>query len=171
MRSFKDEGQFHWLEKEVGRINIMENKVEAMVQLFKIISPVEEKGVFIANALDLRRRAIDRNAVSRDIKSLEKLLMHFCDIRYSKFVSNIQKGEEVGGDKIILGGIFGLKDKSADYCLSRQSQLEKDPWTSPSWGVGHEISKWYIINNYQCGTFLRCHTQSILEQIKILRVA
>lgn len=166
----KEKNKFFMLEAETRRIEAMENKVEAMVKLFELVYPIEEKGLFIVEALDLRRQLNHCGLFCHEIEALEKLRKYFCDIGYSKYVSSISKEEQACAKRIMLGGVFGLKYKSAKYCLDMRPELEKELQPQPPRGEGDLVSKWYLINDCQCGTFIRTYTQSILKQIKTLKV-
>lgn len=156
------------LEKEMREIDAMENKVEAIVKLFQIISPIQDAGGFRWEIFYLKKR--NRNGkLNSQIEALEVLQAHFHNAGRSEYgINRTAKGEDVTTEKVFLGNVFGLWTKTAAYWLSEKSRLEKTFRPDVS-GREKPVSNWYLINDYQCGGFVKSHTDGILEQIKVLK--
>jgi hypothetical protein len=156
------------LEKEIQSIERMENKVEAIVRLFQVISPIQDAGGFSQEIFELRKR--DNGKFCQEIEALAVMQKHFSNAGRSEFgINRTKKGEEVNADKVYLGDIFGIWTKTADYWLAKKEELKKDLRPDVSVNPENPISTWYLINDHQCGSFVKSHTDGILEQIAILK--
>ena len=157
------------LEKEIQKISTMNNKVEAIVRLFQVISPIQDAGGFGQEILDLEKR--NRNGkLNAQIEALEALQAHFhnagrCEYGFNRTV----KGEVVTAEKVFLGNVFGLWTKPAAYWLGEKERLEKTFRPDVSKNPENPASSWYLINDYQCGGFVKSHTDGILKQIALLK--
>ncbi len=157
------------LEEEIKKIDAMENKVEAIVHLFQVISPIQDAGGFSQEIFKLKKRN-RRGKLSSQIEALGILQVHFCNAGRSEFgINRTIKGEEVTAEKVFLGNVFGLWTKTAAYWLSKKSELEKTLRPDVSKNSEKPASNWYLINDYQCGGFVESHTKGILEQIAVLK--
>lgn len=163
--------QLESLEAEMKKIEAMENRVEAIIRLFQVISPIQDAGGFSQEIFDLKKH--NRNGKFDDqIEALEVLQAHFYNAGRSKYgINRTVKGEEITKEKVFLGNVFGLLTKTAAYWLSQKSILTKQFRPDVSKDAGTPVSNWYLINDYQCGSFVKSHTDGILEQIKVLKAA
>lgn len=161
--------RIHNLEKEMKKIDAMENKVEAIVQLFQVISPIQDAGGFSQEIFKLKKH--NRNGKLNDqIKALGVLQAHFRNAGRSEFgINRTAQGEEVTTEKVFLGNVFGLWTKTAAYWLSERTNLEKLLRPDVSRDQKNPVTCWWMIHDYQCGGFVKSHTEGILEQIKVLK--
>ncbi|MFA5024513.1 MAG: hypothetical protein WC523_06190 [Patescibacteria group bacterium] len=156
------------LEKEIKSIEAMDNKVEAIVRLFQIISPLQDAGGFSQEIFELRKH--DNVKFGQQIEALSVLQKHFSNAGRSEYgINRTKKGEEVNAEKVYLGNVFGIWTKTAAYWLEKKEELKKTLRPDVSKNPGNPISNWYLINDYQCGGFVKSHTDGILEQIAILK--
>lgn len=158
------------LEEEMKKIDAMHNKVEAIVRLFQVISPIQDAGGFSQEIFDLKKH--NRNGkLNVQIEALVILQTHFHNAGRSEYgINRTAKGEEITTEKVFLGNVFGLWTKTAAYWLSEKSKLEKTFCPDVSKDPEKPASNWYLINDYQCGGFVKSHTDGILEQIQVLKL-
>jgi hypothetical protein len=157
------------LEEKIKNIDAMDNKVEAIVQLFQVISPIQDAGGFSQQIFEMKKR--NRNGkLNQKIEALEVLQLHVRNAGRSEYgINRTAEGEEVTADKVYLGNIFGLWTKSAAYWLQEREKLESNFRPDVSKDPQHPVSTWYLINDHQAGGFVKSHTEGILEQISILK--
>jgi hypothetical protein len=157
------------LEKEMREIDAMDNKVEAIVRLFQVISPIQDAGGFSQEIFDLKKH--NRNGkFNAQIEALGVLQAHFHNAGRSEYgINRTAKGEDVTTEKVFLGNVFGLWTKTAAYWLNEKSKLEQTFRPDVSKNPEKPVSNWYLINDYQCGGFIKSHTDGILEQIVLLK--
>jgi hypothetical protein len=167
----KIEPQLDELKKEIEKIDAMSNKVEAIVRLFQVISPIQDAGGFSQEIFQLQKH--NKNGkLNGQIEALGVLQAHFRNAGRSEYgINRTKEGEEVTTEKVYLGNIFGLWTKTAAYWLENKSELEKSFRPDASKYPENPISNWYLINDHQCGGFVKSHTEGILEQIKVLKAA
>lgn len=164
----KIQPQLKALEAEIKVIEAMDNKVEAIVKLFQVISPIQDAGGFSQEIFDLKKHNCN-GKLNSQIEALGVLQVHFHNAGRSEYgINRTAKGEEVTAEKVYLGNVFGLWTKTAAYWLSEKSKLEKTFRPDVSRDPENPASNWYLINNYQCGSFVKSHTDGILKQIKVL---
>lgn len=164
----KIENDLNSLQKEMLEISRMDNKVEAILRLFKIISPIQDKGGFAQTIFALQRK--NYGQLDQIISALEVLQIHFRNAGRDECGMNRTKaGEEVTSSKVFLGNIFGLWTLPASYWIENKKKLEKTTRPDVSKNPEAPISEWYLINEYQAGSFVKSHTDGILEQISILK--
>ena len=150
-------------------IGAMENKVEALVGLFKVISPLQDQGGFSEELWELKRKN-RRGKYDRQVEALGSLQAYIRNAGRSLYGMNrTVKGEEVTAEKVFLGNVYGLWTCTAAYWLKERPRLEKSLRHDLVRNSEEVISDWYLINDYQCGNFLRMHVEGILEQIQILK--
>ncbi|MBP6912982.1 MAG: hypothetical protein KBB86_03560 [Candidatus Pacebacteria bacterium] len=160
------------LKKEMEAIEKMENKVRAIIRLFQVISPLQDKGGFGETILKLQRK--NYGQLDQIISALEVLQKHFTNAgRVRSGLNRTEVGEEVTPEKVFLGDVFGIWTNKASYWLENQAEFEKqESGATPKPGSGREyISVWYCINDYQAGGFVKSHTKGILEQLAVLKIA
>ena len=166
----KIENDLNFLKKEMLEISKMNNKVEAIIRLFKVISPIQDKGGFSQTIFTLQEK--NYGQLDQTISALEVLQKHFKNAGREPYgLNRTKKGEEVTSAKVFLGDVFGIWTKSASFWLENQKRFEtEDSGATPKDGCGREyISVWYCINDYQAGSFVKSHAEGILEQISILK--
>lgn len=166
----KIENDLNFLQKEMEEISKMDNKVEAIIRLFKVISPFQDKGGFSQTISKLQEK--NYGQLDQIISALGVLQLHFKNAGRDEYgINRTKAGEEVTSAKVFLGDVFGIWTKSASYWLENQKRFEtEDSEATPKAGCGREyISVWYCINDYQAGSFVKSHTEGILEQISILK--
>ncbi|MFA4942461.1 MAG: hypothetical protein WC564_02380 [Patescibacteria group bacterium] len=167
----KIQPQLQSLEVEINKIEAMENKVEAIVKLFQVISPIQDTGGFSQEIFELKSHNSDGKLTAK-IEALEVLQKHFHNAGRSKYgINRTDKGEEVTNEKVFLGNVFGLWTKTAAYWLSEKTNLEKSFRPDVSKDQKNPVTCWWMIHDYQCGNFIKSHTDGILKQIKVLKVA
>ncbi len=158
------------LESGMKSIQNMPNKVLAIIKLFQIISPIQDAGGFKKTIKILQRKNYGQlNTKLAALKSLEK---HFRNAGRKEAGFNCTKpGEEVNASNVILGDVFGIWSHPASFWLENQKRFEvEDSGVAPKPESGRDyIPVWYCINDYQCGGFVKSHTEGILSQIKILK--
>ncbi len=160
------------LEKEMLEISKMDNKVEAIIRLFKVISPIQDNGGFSQTICELQKKNFGQ--LDQIISALEVLQIHFRRAgRYEYGMNRTKPGEEVTPEKVFLGNVFGFLTKPASYWLENQKRFEaEDSRVTPKAGCGLKyISVWYCINDYQAGGFVKSHTEGILNEIAVLKKA
>jgi len=158
------------LEKEIKSIELMDNKVEAIVRLFQVISPIQDAGGFSQEIFELRKHASGK--FDQRIEALAVLQKHFSNAGRSEYgINRTKKGEEINAEKVYLGDIFGIWTKTAAHFLGKKEELKKTLRPDVSKNPESPISTWYLINDYQCGGFVKSHTDGILKQIVILKAA
>jgi len=166
----KIENDLNSLQKEIIGISKIDNKVEAIICLFKIISPIQDKGGFSQTICKLQEK--NYGQLNEIISALEVLQAHFRNAGRSEFgINRTKSGEKITSAKVFLGDVFGIWTKPASFWLENQKRFEtEDSGATPKAGCGREyISVWYCINDYQAGGFVKSHTEGILEQISFLK--
>lgn len=158
------------LEEELKRINAMDNKVESIVCLFKVISPIQDADGFKQEISVLKKRN-RRGKLNVKIAALETIQVHIYNAGRSEFgINRTAKGEEVTTEKVFLGNVFGIWTKPAVYWLDNKPELEKELRPDVSRDTENPVSNWYLINSY-CDNFVKSHVDGILQQIKVLKTA
>jgi len=158
------------LEEEMLAIRGIDNKVEALVKLFQVIAPFYDEDGFSQEISLLARIAPQKKR--KQIEALRILQMHIKNVGRSEHGMNrTTKGEPITLEKVYLGGIYGLRTKTADYWLSKKEQLEKDFHENLTKNPERPISTWYLINDYQCGSIVKSCVEGILSEIKNFRAA
>lgn len=158
------------LIKEMERIKKMPNKVEAIIELFKVISPLQDAGGFSQTIFKLQEK--NYGQLDETITALESLQKHIVNAGRSEYGMNRTKpGEAVTAANVYLGDVFGIWTKPATYWLENQQRFENDDsGVSPKPESGRKfISTWYCINDYQAGEFVQSHVNGIIEQIDLLK--
>lgn len=157
------------LKKQLIEIQQMPNKVEAIVKLFQVISPLQDAGGFKQTIFTLQEK--NYGQLDQIISALETLQIHFIKAGRCEFGMNrTQKGEEVTAAKVYLGDVFGIWTFNAAYWLQNEEKLKKDKREDlTKEGAEKPVTTWYCINDYQAGTFVKSHVEGILNQISILQ--
>lgn len=164
----KIENDLNSLQKEIMEISKMDNKVEAIIRLFKVISPIQDKGGFSQTICKLQGK--NYGQLDQIISALEVLQIHFRRAGRSEYgINRTKSGEEVTSAKVFLGDVFGIWTKPSSYWLENQEKCKNDKHYEASKDQNNPVSIWYLINDYQAGGFVKSHTDGILEQISILK--
>ncbi len=156
------------LEEEIKCIEKMENKVEAIIRLFQVISPLQDAGGFEKEIAALRKKG--RRKRKEQVEALENLQVHVRRAGRGG-INRSKEGEEVTPDNVYLGDVYGLFTKTARFWLSQKENMKKELRPEISENEKSPISNWYLINDYLCDNFVSSHTSGILKQIKVLTAA
>lgn len=164
----KIENDLNFLQKEMEEISKMDNKVEAIIRLFKVISPFQDKGGFSQTISKLQEK--NYGQLDQIISALGMLQLHFKNAGRDEYgINRTKTGEEVTSAKVFLGDVFGVWTKSASYWLTNQEECKKMLRPDVSKDPNNPVSTWYLINDYQAGPFVKSHTDGILKQISALK--
>jgi hypothetical protein len=158
------------LQKEMEEIQKMPNKVQAIIRLFQVISPLQDTGGFNQTYSKLQEK--NYGQLDKAITALESLQKHFKNAGRGA-MNRTEVGEEVTAAKVFLGDVFGIWTHPASFWLQNQERFEnEDSGVTPKPDCGREyIPVWYCINDYQAGGFVKSHVEGILNQIGILKQA
>jgi hypothetical protein len=161
-------GQLENLKKEMEEIQEMPNKVEAIIRLFQVISPLQDAGGFSQTAAKLHEK--NYGQIDMAIAALNSLQKHFSNAGRGA-MNRTEPGEEVTAAKVFLGDVFGIWTHPASFWLQNQARFENEnSGLTPKQDCGREyIPVWYVINDHQAGGFVRSHVEGILKQIGILK--
>jgi len=156
------------LIKEMETIQKMPNKIEAIIRLFQVISPIQDAGGFSSTLQQIKSK--DYGQVSPIvIEALETLQKHFENAGRCQFgINRTKSGQPVTADDVWLGNVFGLWTKTAAYWLSREEDLKKEDRPDISKDPSDPATNWYCIHDYQAGGFVKSHTTGILDNLKVL---
>lgn len=155
------------LEKEIKSIEAMDNKVEAVVRYFQVITPIQDGEGFRQEISTLCK--YDAIKSEQQIEALLVLQRHFSSAERSDYgIIRTEKGEEISASNVYIGNIFGFWEDTAAYWLDRMEELKKTPYRD-SRRSEKIMSSWQLINDYHCGHFMKIQTDSILKQIAILK--
>lgn len=164
--------QLETLKTDLERIQKMPNKVEAIVELFKVISPLQDAGGFSQTLSKMMEK--NYGQLDQAVGALEVIQKHICNAGRNKYGFNrTEHGEEVTAAKVYLGDVFGIWSNPASYWLGKQNEFERtDSNVTPKKGCGRDyISVWYCINDYQAAPFVKNHVEGLLEKIGLLKTA
>ena len=166
----KVEKQLLDIKEEMLGIQTMINKIQAMAELFTIISPLQDKRGFSETILKLRKK--NYGQLNLVISAFENLQRHIqLAGRDSCGINRTEIGEPISLQKIFLGNVYGIWTKPASYWLQNQEKFKnEDSGLLPKSGCGGEfVSIWYCINDCQAGDFVKIHTSGIIKNIKIIK--
>jgi len=156
------------LIREMKRIQQMSNKIEAIVRLFQVISPIQDEGGFKTTLEQIKSKNYGQISPI-GIKALETLQKYFESAGRCEFgINRTRRGQPVTADDIWLGDVFGLWTKTAAYWLSREEYLKKESRPDISRDPSDPATNWYCIHDYQAGSFVKRHTVGILENLQVL---
>ena len=154
------------LESEMTRIQKLDNKIEAIIQLFKVISPIQDAGAFMTDIEVLSNRAGFFKDYREEVEILRnlQLCIHTAG-RSPHGMNRTQPGEAVTADKVYLGDVCGMFTHPATYWLKNRANLEASFRADVSTNPDNPVSQWYIIHDYQCRVFVDENIKSILKNI------
>ena len=156
------------LIREMEIIQQMPNKIEAIVRLFQVISPIQDAGGFKTTLQQIRSKNYGQVSPIV-IEALETLQKHFENAGRCQFGINRTKiGQPVTADDVWLGNVFGLWTKMATYWMSREAELKKEERQDISRDLNNPATNWWCIHDYQAGVFVKSHTTGILENLRVL---
>jgi hypothetical protein len=160
------EVQLNSLKSEIEKIRTMPNKVEAIVKLFQVVSPIQDAQIFPELIKKLQKK--NYGQIDLLVESTKTLLKHLDNAGRELYGFNrTKKGEAVTSENVYLGDVYGIWTKNAAYWLSHQIELENDPRPDlTKKDAKKEVTTWYCINDYQAGDFVEKSTKHILAQIK-----
>ncbi|MFA5838736.1 MAG: hypothetical protein WC849_02260 [Candidatus Paceibacterota bacterium] len=117
--------QLQALGEQVKFVASMPNKVEAIVKLFQVVSPIQDSGGFSQTLSVLRAKNYGQlNEVLETLEILQKHLHNAGRCQYG--MNRTKSGEQVTAADVFLGDVFGIWTKSASYWLSKQEELKKE---------------------------------------------
>ncbi len=157
------------LERKIKEIEMIDNKVLAIIELFRLISPLQDEGGFSQQIEEIKKNNKNGNFDGR-IKALEVLNLHI-EKAGRGAMNRTTKGETVSVDNVFLGNLYGLFTHSARYWLNKKKELEATYRPDISKDPNGPVSVWYLINDHQCGRFVDSHATGIKKQIKLLKAA
>ncbi len=159
--------QLNKLEVEIRKVQEMNNKVEAIVQLFKMIAPIHDTDYFASEIAELSKRKNKDNEVEV-LKELRTCLQ--CTGRSNYGINRTQKGEAVTADKIYLGNLlFQIQPHPAAYWLSYRDQLERITCSAWSDLYAEKASVWQVVHNHECCILVNMQVFNILKYIALLK--
>lgn len=156
------------LRTKLENIDRMENKIDALIHLFQTVSFLQDKNTLKETILELKIKN-SNGSFNKKIAALRAIVKHITNAGRDIYGMNRTKvGETVTAEKVFLGDIFGLWTKPAHYWLTSQEKLENEKMLVPEIDTQKPVSIWYIINDYQAGTFVQSHTQGLLKHLSVL---
>jgi len=156
------------LIREMETIQQIPNKIEAIVRLFQVISPIQDAGGFRTTLEQIKSKNYGQVSPIV-IEALETLQKHFDNAGRCQFgINRTKSGQPVTADDVWLGNVFGLWTKTAAYWLSREEYLKKESRPDISRDPSDSATNWYCIHDYQAGIFVQIHTTGIMANLKIL---
>ncbi len=145
------------------KIITIENKVRALVFLFKTISPLQDQKYFQKLIKSLKRK--NYGQLNELIESLEIVQTHIDRAGRDKYgLNRTDYGQEVTAESVFLGNVFGLSTKTASFWLERQEVLKKEIREDLSSSNGKKISNWDCVNS-QAGNFVNSHAIPLMDEL------
>jgi len=143
---------------ELQKVYAIDNKIEALIKLFNEVSRLQDE--------DFPQELASVRWLSRDKRKARGSLIIEIKIagRNMYKMNRTKKGETVTADNVFLGDLFGLWTKPASYWLKNETSLKATHRPD----IKGNPTEWYLIHDYQCGTFVKDRTESMLRQIDIL---
>ena len=134
------------LKEQMMEIIGMDNKVEAIIRLFQVISTLQDAGGFTKsiNKLDGKTKYFCQ------LKALIILQGHIINAGRYSGMNLAEVGEKVTADNVLFN-VDGLWSRTAAFCLARQ---DDDCWKSVS---------------CQAENFVKSHAYDIIKQIDVLQ--
>ncbi|NCD00748.1 hypothetical protein EOL94_01540 [bacterium] len=160
------------LENELEEIKSMKNQILGIVKLFNLTSSLQDSNLVGETISFLKERKRRERTYFEVVEILENFHSFLSKTGRSEHGFNRTKtGEVVTPEKVWLGDIFGLFTKPASYWLAKEESLRKSYRPDVSKNPELPVTDWYLINNYQCETFVKTNVESALNSIKKLKVA
>jgi hypothetical protein len=156
------------LSLKIEALKNMPNKVEAIVSLFKIISPIQDEGGY--DHIIKKLESKNYGQLDSVINSFKNLNLHVKNAGRNEFGMNRTKeGEEVNSSKVYLGNVHGIFTLTAEYFLKNKERLDKQLRIDLAKDPENPPSVWYVINDYQAGGFVKAHVDGILKEIEEIK--
>ena len=156
------------LQKDVENLENQPNKVEALIKLFQIISPIYDEGGF--SALIIKLDKVNYGQFTKTIELINILQKHIENAGRDPYGMNrTKKGERVTSENVYLGDVFGIWTKKASFWLEKKEELTKELRPDISANPKNPVTTWYCINDYCAGGFLKSHTKGMLQAIDELK--
>lgn len=160
------------LEEKLQEIKSMDNYILAIVELFNLSSPLQDSNLVWETISFLQEKKRREKKYKKEIEILVNFYSFLHRTGRCYYGMNRTKpGEPVSPDQVWLGDIFGLFTKPASYWLSKEDSLRKNYRPDVSKDQDSPVTNWYLINNYQCETFVKTNIESALNSIKKLKAA
>lgn len=125
------------LEKDMVEVLKKDNKVEALVELFKVIAPLHDQNPFAPTLLKLQKKG---KKYAKEIAVLENLQKFFVGWGRDLYgVNRTVVGQQVTAENIWIGSFNGLNTFQASYWLYNQERLKRDyhPDFKSTWDCVH----------------------------------
>lgn len=139
-----------------------QNKIEALVDFFQIIIPIQEKGLIKKAIKNLKRKNYGQNNMI--INVLENIQSSLLEIQCSNY-SQTSYGEIPTSKTILLGNGFSIPFISIEKLTKKRKIFEKE-----NLDYGSKMTKWEYLNN-QSEIFIKFHISGIENRISILKIA
>ena len=157
------------LERELLKLQEMENKIEALVKLFNIISRLEDHGSFFEEIFKLKR--IETITPLKSITNLELLQQQLSELgRSNTQVNQTKFGQEVSAENVLVLDVDGKTTKKASYFLNREEILKKNFRPDLINFPANPQTEWEIISE-KCERFINYHCNEILKTIGSLKAS
>lgn len=156
------------LQAEIENLQYKPNKIEALIKLFQIISPIYDEGGF--STLIAKLDKVNYGQFAKTIELLNILQKHVENAGRNPYgINRTKKGDTVNTENVYLGNVFGIWTKPASYWLEKKEELTKELRPDVSANPQNPVTTWYCINDYCAGGFLKSHTKGMLQVIDELK--
>lgn len=156
------------LELNIKRIEQIDNKILAIVELFKFISPIQDQGGFTDTISNLD--CLSDESFTGPLEAFKALNWHINNCGRDIYDKNrTKKDEEVTANKIYLGNFCGISECTADYLLKNEEELRLKTHKFFRDNLGNPGSTWYLINDRQCGQMIANEVKGILKNIQVIK--
>jgi hypothetical protein len=164
------EKKFQGLNTGLELIPSCKNRIEEFVCLFALFSGIQDQGSFMNEIHFMQKQDMTYRPNLMLLEKLYPLQAHIDSFGRDHSFNRSNPGEAVTAENIILGGIFSLPEKAAQYWLDNQVRLEQElrpeiKLTSFSNRRKKAISNWQIIHDYQVGMYIDDHLPIIRKKI------
>lgn len=164
------EQKFKSLNTGLALIPNCKNRIDEFVRLFALFSSIQDEGSFMNEIHFMQKQDMTYRGNVMLLEKLYPLQAHIDSFGRDHSFNRSNPGEAVTAEHIILGGIFSLPEKAAQYWLDNQVRLEQElrpeiKLTSFSNRRKKAISNWQIIHDYQVGMYIDDHLPIIRKKI------
>ncbi|MCF7794889.1 hypothetical protein K9M50_00820 [Patescibacteria group bacterium] len=158
------ESQLVEFEAKLKEIQKEENKFVALVNLFDLMSKMEDDQNFQKELEFLKKR--NNKKFESERESLNILCLHIARCGRDKYGMNrTNYGETVTGEKVFLGDVFGISTLSVSQCLKKEKELKEELRTDVAKDPNNPPTMWYLLHDYQAGLFIENHVKESLGEI------
>ncbi|MBP8599759.1 hypothetical protein KBI31_00775 [Patescibacteria group bacterium] len=150
------------LVERLKRVEAEAYSIEAIVEFFQIISPIQDSGrvSVLAETIEKNQKKVPQT-VADAIRRLEKSVQRCGRNPYG--MNRTEKGVEVNYDNVWLGDVYGLWTFPASYWLAHEKELKGH--MRPE--LGSQVTDWHCIMA-QCYYFVTGNVPLMLEDIKVI---